>query len=111
MLSRPAIYAANNKKAVITSGRRIPVPTSSITDLSNTSSVRTNIAYQDVVLKLEVIPLINSNKEVNLTIAQVNDTVVGQQRVGGQHRADHRHRTAGHHGDRRQSHRRSCSAG
>lgn len=81
VLSRPAIYAANNKKASITSGRRIPVPTSSITDLSNTASVRTNIAFQDVVLKLEVIPLINSNKEVNLTIAQVNDNVVGQQQI------------------------------
>ena len=81
VLSRPAIYAANNKKAVITSGHRIPVPTSSITDLSNTSNVRTNITYQDVVLKLEVIPLINSNKEVSLTIAQVNDTVDGQQQV------------------------------
>ncbi len=81
VLSRPSIYAANNKKAVITSGSRIPVPTSSITDLVNTSSVRTNIAYQDVVLKLEVIPLINSNKEVSLTIAQVNDTVIGQQVV------------------------------
>ncbi|MGY8690221.1 MAG: hypothetical protein ACKVHP_21105, partial [Verrucomicrobiales bacterium] len=32
VLSRPSIYAANNKKAVITSGRRIPVPTSSLTD-------------------------------------------------------------------------------
>lgn len=81
VLSRPTIFAANNKKAVITSGQRIPVPTSSITDLANTASVRTNIAFQDVVLKLEVIPLINSNKEVNLTIAQVNDTVVGEQRV------------------------------
>lgn len=81
ILSRPAIYAANNKKAVITSGRRIPVPTSSITDLANTRNVRTNIAYQDVVLKLEVIPLINSNKEVSLNIAQVNDTVVGEQQV------------------------------
>ncbi len=81
VLSRPAIYAANNKKAVITSGRRIPVPTSSVTDLANTSSVRTNISYQDVVLKLEVIPLINSNHEVSLTIAQINDTVDGQQEV------------------------------
>jgi type II secretory pathway component GspD/PulD (secretin) len=81
ILSRPAIYAANNKKAVITSGRRIPVPTSSITDLANTNSVRTSINFQDVVLKLEVIPLINSNKEVSLTIAQVNDTVVGEQKV------------------------------
>ena len=83
VLSRPSIYAANNKKAVITSGQRIPVPTSSVTDLVNTSSVRTNIAYQDVVLKLEVIPLINSNKEVSLTIAQVNDTVEGEQQVAG----------------------------
>ncbi|MGI8604857.1 MAG: secretin N-terminal domain-containing protein [Verrucomicrobiales bacterium] len=82
VLSRPSIYAANNKKAVITSGRRIPVPTSSITDLANTTSVRTNITYQDVVLKLEVIPLINSNQEVSLTIAQINDTVSGEQRVG-----------------------------
>jgi len=48
-LSRPAIYAANNKKAVITSGRRIPVPTSSVSDLSNSNSVRTNIDFQDVV--------------------------------------------------------------
>ncbi len=83
ILSRPSIYAANNKKAVITSGRRIPVPTSSVTDLSNTNSVRTNIDFQDVVLKLEVIPLINSNREVSLTIAQVNDTVVGQQQISG----------------------------
>ena len=81
VLSRPSLYAANNKKAVITSGRRIPVPTSSITDLANTANVRTNITFQDVVLKLEVIPLINSDKEVNLTIAQVNDNVVGQQQV------------------------------
>lgn len=81
VLSRPAIYAANNKKAVITSGRRIPVPTSTVTTLSNTDSVRTNIDFQDVVLKLEVIPLINSNQEVSLTIAQVNDTVVGNQQI------------------------------
>jgi general secretion pathway protein D len=81
VLSRPSIYAANNKKAVITSGRRIPVPTSSVSDLANNNSVRTAIDFQDVVLKLEVIPLINSSKEVSLNIAQVNDTVVGEQMV------------------------------
>ena len=43
--------------------------------------MRTNIDFQDVVLKLEVVPLINKDKEVSLTIAQVNDSVVGQQRV------------------------------
>ena len=57
------------------------LPTSTITSLSNSDSIRTNINFQDVVLKLEVIPLINSNKEVSLTIAQVNDTVVGEQQV------------------------------
>ncbi len=81
VLSRPAIYAANNKKAVITSGQRIPVPTSSVSDLANNNSVRTSIDFQDVVLKLEVIPLINSDREVSLNIAQVNDTVVGEQIV------------------------------
>ena len=82
VLSRPSIYAANNKKAVITSGQRIPVPTSSLTDFEGDSTnVRTNIEFQDVVLKLEVVPLINSDQEVTLTIAQVNDNVVGQQRV------------------------------
>ena len=45
--------------------------------LLSLSASDANIAYQDVVLKLEVIPLINSNKEVSLTIAQVNDTVIG----------------------------------
>ncbi len=83
ILSRPAVYAANNKKAVITSGQEVPVPTSSITDLSNTDNVRTNIDFRDVVLKLEVIPLINDNDEVTLTIAQVNDTVIGMTEVGG----------------------------
>ena len=82
VLSRPSIYAANNKKAVITSGQRIPVPTSSLTDFEGDSAnVRTNIEFQDVVLKLEVVPLINSDREVTLTMAQVNDTVIGQQRV------------------------------
>ncbi len=82
VLSRPSIYAANNKKAVITSGQRIPVPTSSLTDFEGDSTnVRTNIEFQDVVLKLEVVPLINSDQEVTLTLAQVNDNVVGQQRV------------------------------
>ena len=82
VLDRPIVSVKNNKKAMITSGRRIPVPTSSVTDFGgNSANVRTNIDFQDVVLKLEVIPLINSDNEVSLTIAQVNDTVVGEQKV------------------------------
>jgi type II secretory pathway component GspD/PulD (secretin) len=84
LLSRPSIFTANNKKAVIQSGQRIAVPTNSITNLNNVNgSVTSNIDYRDVVLKLEVIPQINSENEVTLQIAQVNDQVIGTQTVAG----------------------------
>ena len=82
ILSRPIVYAANNKKAMITSGEQIPVPTQIYTSFnSNVPNTSTNIVYRDVVLKLEVVPIINSNKEVTLRIAQINDTVIGQQPI------------------------------
>ena len=90
LLSRPSVYAQNNSKAVILSGQRIAVPTSTITTVGNgvngnnfPGSLAANIEYLDVVLKLEVVPLINSDNEVTLRIAQVNDTVVGQQIISG----------------------------
>ncbi|MCA1964518.1 MAG: hypothetical protein LDL31_11280 [Prosthecobacter sp.] len=78
VLSRPSVFALNNKKAVITSGRLIPVPAQTVQNLNNNNlgTFTTTIDYRDVVLKLEVVPLINEDGEVNLTIAQVNDTVV-----------------------------------
>jgi type II secretion system protein D len=86
VLSRPSVFALNNKKAVITSGQSIPVPTSTLTNAAsqnaaNNGNVTTTIEYKDVVLKLEVIPLINPDGEVTLKVAQVNDTVIGQQVV------------------------------
>jgi type II secretory pathway component GspD/PulD (secretin) len=84
------VYAQNNSKAVILSGQRIAVPTSSLTAVGGgfagnefPGSITSNIEYLDVVLKLEVVPLINSDDEVTLRIAQVNDTVTGQQIVAG----------------------------
>lgn len=84
VLSRPSVFALNNKKATITSGQLIPVPAQTLTNTNNNNNgnnVTTTIEYRDVVLKLEVVPLINSEGEVNLTISQVNDTVVDTQRV------------------------------
>ena len=87
VLARPVVYTANNKKAVISSGQRIAVPTSTISTYNNTisgnGSLNSNIEYRDVVLKLEVIPLINSKNEVNLQIAQVDDRVSGSQTISG----------------------------
>ncbi len=84
VLSRPVVYTQNGKRAEITNGQRIPVPQQSLTDNSgqvNAAAVQTTIAYEDVVLKLEVKPTINENHEVTLEIVQVNDTVIGQQLV------------------------------
>ena len=76
ILSRPSIFTANNQKGTISSGRRIPVPTNSFTS-GGVGGQSTNIEYRDVVLKLEVIPLVNSQDEITLQIALVSDDVVG----------------------------------
>jgi general secretion pathway protein D len=86
-LARPVVYTTNNKKATILSGQRVPVPTSTLTTATgggitgDGTAVTSNIQYQDVVLKLEVIPLINSDDEVNLIIAQTNDSIIGFDRI------------------------------
>ncbi|MFA7344551.1 MAG: secretin N-terminal domain-containing protein [Terrimicrobiaceae bacterium] len=88
-LSRPVIYTTNNRKATILSGQKVPVPTSTLTTATgggvnnNGTAVTSNIQYQDVVLKLEVIPLINSDREVNLVIAQTNDKIIGTDEISG----------------------------
>jgi general secretion pathway protein D len=88
-LSRPVVYTTNNRKATILSGQKVPVPTQALTTATgggitgNGSSITSNIQYQDVVLKLEVVPLINSDGEVNLVIAQTNDNIVGRENISG----------------------------
>jgi type II secretory pathway component GspD/PulD (secretin) len=88
-LARPVIYTTNNRKATILSGQKVPVPTQSLTSATgggisgNGSSITSNIQYQDVVLKLEVIPLVNSDREVNLVIAQTNDNIIGREAIAG----------------------------
>lgn len=82
VLSRPSIFALNNKKAVISSGRKVPYPKSTVTNVANLNGTVTSTAeYLDVVLKLEVVPLINTDGEVTLTISQINDTLIGTQLI------------------------------
>jgi len=80
--SRPSIFTANNKKATIFQGQKIAVPTSTVTTLggggsatATSGSQQSNIQYQDVVLKIEVVPLINSAREISLQIVETNDTL------------------------------------
>ena len=86
LLSRPTIYTTNNKKAVLSSGQSIAVPTNSLsqsTGVGANVSQSTNIEFKDVVLKLEVIPLVNSDDEVTLQVSLTNDTIVGSQIIDG----------------------------
>ena len=90
VLSRPFVYAANNKKASISSGTQVPVPTSTLSSLTGSSSatnsnasVSSSIEYKDILLKLEVIPLISPEKEVTLQIVQTNNSIQGSTVISG----------------------------
>lgn len=94
ILSRPVVYTTNNKKAVISSGQRVPYTSSTLTSTSITgvgpnqnAGVTANITYLDVLLKLEVLPLINANKDVTLVIVQTNNNVLGEEEFGGGNKA------------------------
>jgi general secretion pathway protein D len=81
VMSRPTVFTSNNKKAIIASGREVPVPVNTLSNVNtvnvnNTAAVSSSIEYKKVVLQLEVVPLINSEKEVSLDILQKLDSIV-----------------------------------
>jgi general secretion pathway protein D len=86
IISRPSVYTTNNKAALIASGSQVPVPasttsgfTGSSTDLVSTSS----ISYENVLLQLSIIPVINADHQVTLRIRQSNDSIGGEQTISG----------------------------
>ncbi len=87
VLSRPVVYTTNNKKAVISSGRQVPFVSSSLASSTittqNSTGITSNITYKDVLLKLEVLPLINANRDVTLVIVQTKNDVTGYENLGG----------------------------
>jgi general secretion pathway protein D len=81
VMSRPTVFTSNNKKAIIASGQEVPVPVNTLTNanagvINQTAAVSASIEYKKVVLQLEVVPLINSEKEVSLDILQKIDSIV-----------------------------------
>ena len=89
VISRPMVFTSNNKKAIIASGTEIPVPVSTLSSVVNANTTGTNIGQQSniqfkkVALQLEVVPLINSEKEVSLDILQKLDSLAGSQVIDG----------------------------
>lgn len=76
ILARPTVYTQNDRKAVIKTGERIAIPTSTYTPYTGTTTgIASSVSYEDVVLQIEVLPLINSDDQVTLNIIQVNDDI------------------------------------
>lgn len=89
-LQRPMVFTSNNKKAIIASGQEIAVPTQTLSNVVDnnvvnnaTAAVSSSIQFKTVALQLEVVPLINSDREVALDILQKVDDVSGTTRIGG----------------------------
>lgn len=87
-ISRPTVITSNNKKAIIASGQEVPVPVNTLSNantIGNVAAVQSSIEFKKVTLQLEVVPLINSEKEVSLDILQKIDSVVqgGSVNIGG----------------------------
>jgi type II secretion system protein D len=77
VITRPSIFTSNNKRALITSGEEVPVPTNIQSQFNNATAGNTNnlvsnssIQFKPIELRLEVLPLINSDKDVSLEIVQ-----------------------------------------
>src|SRR5207249_8971481 len=86
VVSRPTVFTSNNKKAIIASGTEVPVPVSTLsnaTTVNNIASVQSSIEYKKVALQLEVVPLINSEKEVSLDILQKIDALGNNRLISG----------------------------
>jgi len=90
VINRPIVFTSNNKKAIIASGTEIPVPVNTLsnlvnntTNVNNTAAVASNIEFKRVALQLEVVPLINSEREVSLDILQKLDSIAGSTIVNG----------------------------
>jgi type II secretory pathway component GspD/PulD (secretin) len=86
-ISRPTVFTSNNKKAIIASGTEIPVPVNTISSgnsgLNGGLAQQSNIQFKKVALQLEVVPLINSEKEVSLDILQKLDSLAGSTTIDG----------------------------
>jgi general secretion pathway protein D len=85
LMARPTVFTTNNRRAILSSGQQVAVPTNSFTQGGSgaNGSQSTNIAYRDILLELEVIPLVNSKDEVTLNIAFTNNNIIGETIIDG----------------------------
>ena len=77
VLSAPTIVTTHNREAVIRVGEQRPVITSTQSDLTGGSFVRSSVQFKDIGIELRVKPLIGSDGVIQMEIDQKVDSVVG----------------------------------
>ncbi len=86
VISRPTVFTQNNQSASLTSGLSFPIASSTQSSLLggvNNNSFLSNVQYQDIVLSLQIIPLINSEDELTLQVSQQNSERAGNTVIAG----------------------------
>ncbi len=86
VISRPSVFTLNNTAATISSGSSFPIASSTQSNFNGGtagSGLLSNVQYQDVVLSLNIIPLINSKDELTLQISQQNSEQSGTTEISG----------------------------
>jgi len=91
VLQRPSVYTTNNKLAVIAIGSQVPVLSNIASSYGNGTTTGANnsllttgsVQYEDVLLQLDIIPLINANHDVTLKIRQTNNSLGGNNVISG----------------------------
>lgn len=81
--SRPSLFVRSGSSAEITSGERVAYPQSVLTTANGQASTSATVAYQDVLLRLKVEALVNSQDQITLKLTQTNDTVTGSSSISG----------------------------
>lgn len=81
--SRPSLYVRSGSSAEITSGQKIAYPQTVLTTANGQASTSATVSYQDVLLRLKVEALVNSQNQITLKITQENNSVTGVTTISG----------------------------
>ena len=82
-VSRPKMQCMSGQTAMISTGSRVAVPSSTLTTNFGGPSTSSNISYQNIALSLEVTPTLLSSGRIALAIKQTDNSISGTQVISG----------------------------
>ncbi|MBN8421906.1 MAG: type II and III secretion system protein [Verrucomicrobia bacterium] len=82
-IARPRMECLSGETAMISTGQRVAVPSQTLTASFGGPSTSATISYQNVVLSLEIRPVLLETGRIGLTIKQTDDSISGTQVISG----------------------------